>query len=212
MKRITSLLVAAFAVSVLSGAASAAVPAVERTESFIAAFKKVKSSAKPTAAEKKANEAVFAELDKFMDFDTLTEKPIEPRAAKFSPKQKAEFTSKFKDLVRRIAYPDSGDFFREAKMKVGAPSEKDGATVVPIDAHLVKEDLRTKLELYWMKKGGTLRLVDVAFDGDSLIKDYQNQFARLIDKEGVPGTLKKLDEKKAELDKGIRSKETAAAK
>jgi phospholipid transport system substrate-binding protein len=212
MKRITILLAAAFAVSVLSGAASAAAPAVDRTEAFIAAFKKVKSSAKPTAAEKKANEAVFAELDKFMDFDTLTEKPIEPRAAKFSAKQKAEFSSKFKDLVRRIAYPDSGDFFREAKMKVGAPSEKEGATVVPIDAHLVKEDLRTKLELYWMKKGGTLRLVDVAFDGDSLIKDYQNQFARLIDKEGVPGTLKKLDEKKAELDKGIRSKETAAAK
>jgi phospholipid transport system substrate-binding protein len=214
MKRVTSLLSAAFAVSLLSGTASAAAPAVERTEAFIATFKKVKSSEKPTAAEKKANEAVFAELDKFMDFDTLTEKPIEPRAAKFSAKQKTEFTTKFRDLVRRIAYPDSGAFFREAKMKVGEPAEKDGATVVPIDAHLPKDDLRTKLELYWAKKGagGTLRLVDVAFDGDSLIKDYQNQFARLIDKEGVAGTLKKLDEKKAELDKGIRNKETAAAK
>ena len=59
--------------------------------------------------------------------------------------------------------------------------------MVPIDAHVVKDDLRTKIELYWGKKGGALKLVDVAFDGDSLIKDYQNQFARIVDKEGVSG-------------------------
>ena len=142
-----------------------------------------------------------------MDFDTLTTKPIEPRAAKFSAKQKTEFATKFKDVVRRIAYPDSGEFFRDAKLKFGAATEKGEATVVPIDAHLAKEDLRTKIELYWGKKGGTLKLVDVAFDGDSLIKDYQNQFARIVDKEGVSGLMKKVDEKRAELDKGVRAKE-----
>ena len=26
--------------------------------------------------------------------------------------------------------------------------------MVPIDAHLAKDDLRTKIELYWAKKGG----------------------------------------------------------
>jgi phospholipid transport system substrate-binding protein len=189
----------------LMGAAAptwAAPAAVERTESLIATFKKVKSGDKLSAADKKANEAVFAEIDKFMDFEALTTRPIEPRAAKFSPKQKAEFASKFKELVRAIAYPDSGTFFRDAKMKIGAAAEKGDATVVPIDASVPKDDLKTKLEFHWSKVGGALKIADVAFDGDSLIKDYQNQFARIIDKEGVAGLLKKLDEKKAELDKG----------
>ena len=41
----------------LPAASWAASPAVERTEAFIAAFKKVKSGDKLTAADKKANEA-----------------------------------------------------------------------------------------------------------------------------------------------------------
>ena len=200
----------AAALAPLGGRALAAgSPAAERTESFIAAFKKVKSGDKLSAADKKANEAAFSALDKFMDWDTLTSKPIEPRAAKFSAAQKKEFATKFRDVVRRLAYPDSGNFFRDAKLKFGEASDKGEATVVPIDAHLAKEDLRTKIELYWGKKGGSLQLVDVAFDGDSLIKDYQNQFARIVDKEGVSGLMKKVDEKRAELDRGVRAKEPA---
>jgi phospholipid transport system substrate-binding protein len=194
------------------GVAFAADPATARTEAFINAFKKVKSGDSLTAADKAANEKAYAELDKFMDFETLTTKPLEPRAAKFSAKQKATFATEFRDLIRRIAYPNSGDFFRDAKLKFGPPSEKEGATVVPVDANLAKEDLKTKLELYWVKKGGALKLSDVAFDGDSLVKDYQNQFARIVDKDGAAGVMKKLDEKKAELAKGGTGKGTAAAK
>ena len=153
---------------------------------------------------------MFAEIDKFMDFEALTTRPIEPRADKFSAKQKAEFSSKFRDLIRAIAYPDSGSFFRDAKMKFGAAAEKGEATVVPIDASVPKDDLKTKLEFFWAQKGGALKIADVAFDGDSLIKDYQNQFARIIDKEGVAGLLKKLDEKKAELDRGAAKGARAA--
>ncbi len=197
-----------------AGTARAAAPAVDRTEAFIAAFKKVKSPDKPTAADRKANEPAFAELDRFMDFDAITSRAIEPRASKLSAKQKADFSSKFRELIRAIAYPNSGQFFRDAKLKIGDASEKNGATVVPIDARVVKDDLHTKMELYWSRpKGapdGALKLIDVAFDGDSLVADYQNQFARIVDKEGAAGLLKKLDEKKAELDRG--RKEARAAK
>jgi ABC-type transporter MlaC component len=189
----------------------AAPTAVERTESLIATFKKVKSGDKLSAADRKANEQLFGEIDRFMDFESLTSKPIEPRASKFSPKQRGEFADKFRELIRAIAYPDSGGFFREAKLKLGAPAEKAGATVVPIDASVPKQDLKTKLEFSWVRRDGTLKIADLSFDGDSLVKDYQNQFARIIDKEGVAGLLKKMDEKKAELDAG-GGKEARAAK
>src|SRR5687767_424663 len=70
--------------------AQAADAAVERTEAFINAFKKVRSGDNLSAADKKANQKVFVELDGFMDFATLTSRPLEPRAAKFSAKQKAQ--------------------------------------------------------------------------------------------------------------------------
>jgi ABC-type transporter MlaC component len=193
----------------------AAPDAAERTDAFIAAFKSVKSGEKLSPADRRANEQAFVALDRFMDFDTLIQKTIEPRAGKFTPKQKTEFASKFRDLIRRIAYPNSGEFFRSAKMKIGTAVEKGETTVVSIDAHVPKDDLKTKLQLSWSRakaKDGTLKLVDVAFDGDSLIQDYQNQFARIIDKEGVAGLLRKVDEKKAELDRDARGKEARAAK
>jgi len=72
------------------GAASvawAADPAVKRTEAFIEAFKKVKSGDNLSAAEKKANQRAFAALDGFFDFGTLTSRPLQPVAAKFSANQ-----------------------------------------------------------------------------------------------------------------------------
>ena len=44
--------------------------------------------------------------------------------------------------------------------------------------------------------------MDVAFEGDSLVKDYQNQIARLVDKRGGAGLLQVLDEKYAQLTAG----------
>ena len=48
------------------------------------------------------------------------------------------------------------------------------------------------------------------------MQDYQNQFARIVDKEGAAGVMKKLEEKKAEMARGDAGKsgvgKTAAAK
>ena len=50
----------------------------------------------------------------------------------------------------------------------------------------------------------SLRIVDVSFEGDSLVKDYQNQIARVVDKQGGAGLLKVLDEKHAQLTGGAK--------
>lgn len=176
-------------------------PAVERTEAFIAGLLKVKpDDGKLSAADKEANQKVFGQLDGFFDYDQLTGQPISPRADKFSPAEKAEFQKKFRELIRLIAYPDSGAFFKKAKYTVGAPKEQGELITVPIDAKVVKDDLETKVDLHWKKTGDGLKLVDVSFDGDSLVKDYTNQFVRIIDKDGAKGLISKVDKRRAELD------------
>ena len=173
-----------------------------RTEKFIDRLMAVKSVEKGELpkADKDANAKVFTELDGFFDWDYLMSEPIKTRIDKFSAAEKEEFHKKFREVLRMVAYPDSGSFFRKAKWKLTAP-KADGAdkAIVGIDAK--RDDLETHVDIHWKKVGDTLKLYDVSFDGDSLVKDYQNQMARIIDKEGAKGLLAKIDKRKADLEK-----------
>lgn len=191
-----------YALLLLPAPALAGKPAaVERTEKFVELLLKVKpDDGKLTPAQKEANQKLFTELDLFFDYDRLTGDSIAPRAEKFSPAEKAEFQKKFRELIRLIAYPDSGAFFKKTRYTIGAVKEQGEAITVPIDAKVVKDDLETKLELHWKKSPEGLKLMDVSFDGDSLVKDYTNQFARIIDKEGAKGLIAKVEKRRAELD------------
>lgn len=182
------------------GPNAAALDPAARTQEMIAAFKRVplRSANAPKAAVDKA----FADLDTFLDFDTLAQEPIRPHLAKLDPVQRATYASKFREVVRLVAYPDSGEFFRKAAVKLGAPKAGKGGTWVELETRLPEDGTDTRLGLLWRPVGGALRIADLTFDGDSLVRDYQNQFGRILDKEGAAGLLKRLDDKKAELAKG----------
>lgn len=182
------------------GANAAALDPTARTQEMIAAFKRVplRSVNAPKATVDKA----FADLDAFLDFDTLAQEPIRPHLAKLDPAQRAAYASKFREVVRLVAYPDSGEFFRKAAVKLGAPKAGKGGTWVELETRLPEDGTDTRLGLLWRPVGGALRIADLTFDGDSLVRDYQNQFGRILDKEGAAGLLKRLDDKKAELAKG----------
>ena len=61
-----------------------------------------------------------------------------------------------------------------------------------MEGELVKEDFEITVTFHWMDSGSDWRIVDVSFDGASLVKDYRNQFGRIIDKEGAKGLLKRM--------------------
>jgi ABC-type transporter MlaC component len=201
----SSALVLAFLALPLAAAAPPPAP-VARTEALIAAFQAVKpDDGKLTAADRRANELAFAALDSFFDFETLTTEPIRPHRAKFTAAQRQEFAGKFRELIRLVAYPGTGAFFRKAKRTVGVPRDAGDARVVDVELRVPEEDLATTVSFHWKPVGGTLRLVDVDFDGDSLVRDYRNQFGRIVDKDGAAGLLKRADEKLAELRKAARN-------
>lgn len=182
----------------LAAPAAAKDPAQAKTDQMIAAFKAVKPGA-PEAANAKP----YATLDSLIDYDTITVKAIEPRAAKFTAAQKAQFYKRFRELIRMQAYPDSGDFFRRAKMTFKPVTTEGGTSNVSFRAYIPAEDLETNVTLHWQKApDGSLKMTDVSFEGDSLVRDYQNQFAKVVDKEGVAGLFKKMDERHAALTKG----------
>lgn len=193
-----------FAVTLILGQAHAApspTDARARTEALVEAFRKVKApeEGKPLdEAALKANLQAFAELDAFLDRAALVNKPIEPHLKAFTPAQIAAFRVQFWDTLRRIAYPNSGTFLRTATWKLSAAMPSEGSTDVEMEAHLEEEDIDTTVRFHWQKSPeGTspLRLIDVSFDGASLVVDYQNQFGRIIAKHGAAGLLERLSRK-----------------
>lgn len=175
--------------------------AKKRTEALIAAFGRVKPGGEA------ANAALFRELDGFLAFDVLIDAALATRADRFTAAQRASFEQTFRTLLREMAYPNAGRFFGEAKVRIAGAKPAEGGAVVRIDAYVPKEDLDTVVGVHWKEIDGALRIVDVDFDGDSLVLDYRNQFAAIIDKEGADGLLRKVQEKLDEVRKGGAAKE-----
>lgn len=190
----------AVAVALVPGLALAAKdPAQARSEAMVAAFLKVKPKV-PAAQNQKA----FQELDTYLDFETLVKDATGKleETKKLTPAQLTEFRAGFRDLLRLIAYPNSGEFFRSAKLKWGAVQKGARGTVdVPFTATIPAEDLTSNVTLHWKDAAGTLKIVDVSFDGESLVQDYSNQFVKVANKDGGAGLLQKLNDKRAEVAK-----------
>ncbi len=189
----------------VSGNAAAADSAVARTEALVATFKSVKAPAEGKAltdAERATNKKVFAELDGYFDYGRLTSDPVAPHKKKFSKAELGEFTNLFREVIRLVAYPDSGIFLTTAQLNFKPGANKGKRTDVLMHAAVAKDDIETDVTFHWEPTGGALRVVDVSFDGASLVNDYKNQFGRIIEKDGVAGLLdkikKKLDEKRKE--------------
>ena len=182
--------------------AAAAGNAVTDTEALAKAFKAVKAlpddGSPLSAADKKANAGTFAALDGYFAWEQLTQASIEPHKAGFSKTQMAEFNTALRETIRLVAYPGSGTFFQKAKYKLKKAKSKGGLQNVDMFAELVEEDLETTVTFHWRNVDGKLRVVDVSFDGASLVADYRNQFGRIIKKHGVDGLLERLRKKLAE--------------
>jgi phospholipid transport system substrate-binding protein len=167
--------------------------AAARSRGLVAAFTRVPEAPGPVRSK------AFAELDGYLALEELVSAAVAPRASRFTAAELTRFKQSFREVLRLVAYTESGAFFRKAALTWAEPRVEGSATAVQARVVVAAEDLRTDLEFRWQRIGGALKVVDVVFEGDSLLKDYQNQFARIIDKSGPAGLQRAVDERRAEL-------------
>ncbi len=174
----------------LAGVAAAADP-VARTDAFVKKLQTVKpipdDGSELSAADKKANGATFKALDGFLDFDTLVSDSVGGHKNKFKSNQLATFKQDFSELIRLVAYANSGAFFKSAEYKLKLKSKKGKKADVEMAAYLPDEDIDTVVVFHWADS----RLVDVSIDGESLVKSYNAQFGRIINKGGADDLIKR---------------------
>ena len=169
-----------------------------RTHALIDAFKQVRKTDEGKIlppADRQANLTTFTLLDTFFDYDHITSDAIAPQKANLTADQLRAYKRMFRDLIRLIAYPDSGSFLKRAQITV-SPAQLNGTTgSVAMDAKIPAEDIETKVIFFWNKTGTDWRITDVSFDGSSLVKDYQNQFGRIINKDKATGFMSLLEKR-----------------
>ncbi len=198
LKFITSIAVAlALHASAQAGnAASAKSSPDTRMGQLLDTFKTIKVPASEGAAlsaeERKANEAAFKAADVYFDFDRLTAAAIAPHKKALSADQLARYHRDFSALIRLVAFPRSGAFVQHAKVQLSPAAITGKKADVAMHGHVPDDDIDTRIVFKWEDVGGEWRVTDVSFDGVSMVKDYQNQFGKLIKKDGAEGFLKKL--------------------
>jgi len=163
------------------------------TKALIAELRQAETRPISTAKERRARQR---RLDVFFDFEYLSTAPLQPHKEHVSESQQGHLSALLKEAVRSLAYQRAGSFLNSGALKLEKPNQTEvkgeGHSDVLALVYIEEDDLDVELLFRWHKADGRLRLFDFELDGSSLVLDYQNQFGRIIAKEGAAELINKL--------------------
>lgn len=184
-----------------SASASGATSPLEGTQELIAVVKAGTSKKKQSNAIKKVRT--------YFDYELLVENTIEPHREKLNAKQLKRYSRTFRQLLEMAPFIASLGENKKLEYKITKPVQQNGGVLVGLRAYDAETDMDTDIAFEWRKQGDAWLVVDVSLDGISMIKGYQNQFGRILKKEGAEGLIarleKRLTEVKAEAEAGTGS-------
>ena len=154
------------------------------------------SKAKSKDDEKKLDAA----FDAVFDYDGLAKATLKDTWDQRTPVERAEFTAVLKDLVRN-------SYRRNIKKTLGYEvdykGEQDGdvGKVVRTVAHNKQNAREEPVSIDYVvhQVDGKWEIYDIVTEGSSLIRNYRNQFRKVIEKKGFDELLRRM---KAKRDKG----------
>jgi phospholipid transport system substrate-binding protein len=195
IRRKTSLLAAlAFAMS-LSLPAFAA-----EAENFVkgkqAELSALVSKTKSAEDEKKLDAA----FDAVFDYDSLSKATLKDSWDTLTPAQRTEFSGLFKDLIRN-AYRKNLKKTLGYDVDYKGESDAESGKLVKTVAHNSKNAREEPVSVDYVvhQVDGKWLINDIVTEGSSLVRNYRNQFRRVIQKHGFDELLKRMKTKR---DKG----------
>src|SRR3954468_7760519 len=154
------------------------------------------SKSKSKEDEKKLDAA----FDAVFDYEGLAKATLKDSWEQRTPAERAEFTTVLKDLVRN-------SYRRNIKKTLGyevdykGEQDGDAGKVVRTVAHNKSNAREEPVSIDYVvhQVDGKWQIYDIVTEGSSLIRNYRNQFRRVVEKKGFDELLKRM---KAKRDKG----------
>lgn len=170
-------------------AASGATTPVQGTRDLVAAI----------TAKEAAQAGAIRRVKDYFDYDHLVAVPIEPHKEKLNNEQLAKYSEIFRELLENAPFIASLGDGQELEYTISDPVTKNDQVKVALQAYNAETDVDTAVEFVWRKQDDTWRVVDVSLDGASMLKGYQNQFGRILKKEGADGLLTRIADRLAKV-------------
>jgi phospholipid transport system substrate-binding protein len=150
---------------------------------------------------KTPNHAVNTNAQKVVEgtlpIQTLSQEVLGPQWDKLSAAEQKSFVQLLQDLLHKVAYPKSAEFFGDLRIEyVGENIMGDEAVVETTVSHPKEGQVTIEYKLHQV--GDHWTLADVLLDSVSLVTNVRSQMQQVIAKESYQGLLKRMREKLTE--------------
>jgi len=147
------------------------------------------------ADNKKKIESVF---DAILDYDALAQGSLRGNWDDRTPAERREFQDVLKQLVQR-AYRRNLDRTLDYGITFGGTEQQAGNAVVRTIAQNRKNAREEPISIDYdvHQVGGVWRIDDIVTEGSSLVANYQQQFNRIIKKDGFAELMRRMKKRLA---------------
>lgn len=127
----------------------------------------------------------------------LSKEVLGPHWSKLNSSEQKNFVQLLKDLLQKVAYPKSAEFFGDLQIDfVGERVMGADAIVETTVSHPREGQVTIEYKLHHSKSQWTI--TDVLLDSVSLVTNVRTQMQQVISKESYQGLLKRMREKLTE--------------
>ncbi|MCA9581489.1 MAG: ABC transporter substrate-binding protein [Myxococcales bacterium] len=153
----------------------------------------LKKPAKGPEATAKRDEKITKIIAELLDYDTLSKNALVDHWDDKSEKERTEFVSLLRQLVERN-YRSNLENTLEFQIEYGKETKKDDAVLVATTARSKtnKRAPAVRIDYLVESRGNDWAVTDVITDGVSMVRNYRNQFNRIIRKDGWDGLIERM--------------------
>jgi len=177
-------------------------PAAEPTDTLQLHIDEVVSILKDpqyqTDAQKdQQREKIWKIIHQIFDFERISKLSLGKYWKDFNPKQLKEFTDLFTDLLgdtylKKIQGEYKNEKVNYLSQEIGSDSNSDKAQV---KTEIVRENVKIPVDYSLWNNKGVWRIYDVKIEGVSLVKNYRNQFQKILLNKTPDNLIEKLKNK-----------------
>jgi len=137
-------------------------------------------------------------FDAILDYDALAQGSLETQWADRTDAERKEFQDTLKKLVQR-AYRKNLDRTASYDVSFDGESKQAESTLVKTTAKSRTNAREEPISIDYLvhRAGASWRIQDIITEGSSLVKNYRQQFTRIIKKDGFPELLRRMKAKLA---------------
>lgn len=144
---------------------------------------------------RKAVELVEAKVLPYFNFTRMTQLALARDWRKASAAQQKVLTEEFRELLVRT-YSKALTEYKNQTIDFKPLSLKSGETDARVRTEIKQPGGKPiQLDYYLEKAGGTWKVYDIEVSGVSLVTNYRETFASAINKDGIDGLVKVLQDK-----------------